>query len=264
MDDQRIGALAREIRRRVGWRQRDVAERAGVSQTLVSLFERGHLGHLSVHAVRAICAVLEIRVDFVPRWRGGDGERLLDERHAAMAERALTATVACPGWRARGEVTFSSYGDRGSIDVFAWNEAERAVLIEEIKSDLVTIEGTIRPLAVKRRLAAETAERELGWRPRSVGIVLVLPEGSHVRARVARHAATFDSVLPGRLPELRRWLREPRGPLGAIWFLSLSDVVAAKLRPPKRIRQRRASRPRVSNLIAGTKESAVAGGVRTA
>ena len=119
----------------------------------------------------------------------------------------------------------------------AWNETERAVLIEEIKSDLVAIEGTMRPLAVKRRVVPEIAERELGWRPVSVGVVLVLPEGSHVRARVTAHRATFDSDLPDRLPALRQWLREPRRPIGAIWFLSLSDVVNARLRPPKRIRR---------------------------
>lgn len=223
---------------------------------MVSLFERGRLEELALRTTRRIAAALDIRLDLVARWRGGDGDRLLDEKHAAIAEAAVVGTCRYPGWQARAEVTFSSYGDRGSIDVLAWNEVERAVLIEEIKSDMVAIEGTLRPLAVKRRLAAEIVERELGWRPRSIGVVLVLPEASHVRARVAAHAATFDSVLPERLPALRRWLREPRGPIGAIWFLSLSDVVTAKLRPPKRIRQRRVPRQRVSDVITETKGSA--------
>ena len=152
---------------------------------------------------------------------------------------AVIASMRAYGWQARAEVTFSIFGERGSIDVFAWNEAVRAVVIEEIKSELATIEGTARPLAVKRRLAAEITFQELGWRPRSIAVVLVLPEGSHVRNRVARHAATFDSILPDRLPQLRQWLREPRGSLGAIWFLSLSDTVVAKLRPAHRIRRRR-------------------------
>ena len=255
MDDQRIGAVARAIRRKVGWRQRDVAARAGVSQTMVSLFERGRLEELSLATIRRIAAALEMRLDIVARWRGGDVERLLDERHAALTDASMTTMQHSPGWQARAEVTFSSYGDRGSIDVFAWNEAERAVLIEEIKSDMVTVEGTLRPLAVKRRLAAEICERELGWRPVSVGVVLVLPEASHLRARVAAHSATFNSVLPERVPALRRWLREPRGSIGAIWFLSLSDVVTAKLRPPKRIRRRRVSRQRGSGGVTQEKES---------
>jgi hypothetical protein len=212
----------------------------------VSQFERGRIEEVSLAVSRRICASLDIRLELTPRWRGGDLDRLLDERHSAMVEAAVVATTRWPGWQARGEVTFSSYGDRGSIDVLAWNAAARAVLIEEIKSDLTTIEGTLRPLAVKRRLAAEIAERELGWRPRCVGVVLVLPEASHIRGRVLARRATFDSVLPARLPDLRAWAREPTGPIGAIWFLSLSDVAAAKLRPPKRIRRRRSIRPRTS------------------
>jgi transcriptional regulator with XRE-family HTH domain len=204
VDDQRIGALARAIRRRLGWRQVDVAERAGVSQTLYSLFERGHLGLLTVQAVRTICTALEIRLDLVPRWRGGDVDRLVDERHALIAEAAVRETRRWAGWQARAEVTFSFYGERGSIDVFAWNEAARAVLIEEIKSDLTAIEGTLRPLAIKRRLAADIAERELGWRPRAIGVVLILPEGSHVRRRVADHAATSIRRCPRDCPPCER------------------------------------------------------------
>lgn len=241
MDDQRIGLIARAIRRKLGWRQRDIAERAGLSQAMVSLFERGRLEEISLGTNRRIAAAYEMRLELLARWRGRDVDRLMDERHAAMVEAVMIFNVKY-GWPARAEVTFSIYGDRGSIDVFAWNEAERAVLIQEIKSDLVAIEGTVRPLAVKRRLAAEIAFRELGWRPRSIGTVLVLPEGSHVRNRVARHAATFDSILPDRLPQLRRWLRKPSGPIGAIWFLSLSDEVVATLRPARRIRLRQPRR----------------------
>jgi hypothetical protein len=150
------------------------------------------------------------------------------------------------GWQVRAEVTFSSFGDRGSIDVFGWNEAERAVLICEIKSEATAVEGTARPLDVKRRLAAEICERELGWRPRVVGVVLVLPENAQTRRRVATHAATFASILPDRFPDVRAWLRMPARALRAIWFLSLSDQVAATLAPPTRIRHNRADRPSLS------------------
>ncbi|HVH18470.1 MAG TPA: helix-hairpin-helix domain-containing protein, partial [Myxococcota bacterium] len=49
-----------------------------------------------------------------------DGDRLLDERHAAMVEAVMRRLVAL-GWKVRAEVTFSSFGERGSIDVFGWN-----------------------------------------------------------------------------------------------------------------------------------------------
>lgn len=242
VDDQKVGAVVRAVRRKLGWRQTDVALKARVAQSAVSLLERGHLEHLSVRTIRRICAALDIRLDLVPRWRGVDLDRLLDERHAAMAEAAVRL-LEREAWPSRVEVTFSSYGERGSIDVFAWREDRRAVLITEIKAELPAVEGTTRPLDVKRRLAAEIAQRELGWKPQSVGVVLVLPENSQTRRRIRAHAATFDSVLPGRYRDLRRWLDDPVGSFGGIWFLSPSGVGTAKLNSGKRVRRPKADRP---------------------
>ena len=72
MDDLRLGALVRTLRRRLGWRQVDLARRAGVSQSAVSRLETGHLDELSLSTIRRIAAALEITVDFAPRWRGGE------------------------------------------------------------------------------------------------------------------------------------------------------------------------------------------------
>jgi transcriptional regulator with XRE-family HTH domain len=44
MDDIRVGAAFRAVRIRRGWRQQDVADRAGVSRALISLIERGKSG----------------------------------------------------------------------------------------------------------------------------------------------------------------------------------------------------------------------------
>src|SRR3990172_9255596 len=84
MDDLRLGALVRTLRRRLGWRQVDLARRAGVSQSAVSRLETGHLDELSLSTIRRIAAALEITVDFAPRWRGGELARLLDEGHAQL------------------------------------------------------------------------------------------------------------------------------------------------------------------------------------
>lgn len=69
MSDLRVGALARAVRHRMKWTQQMVAARAGVSQHLVSLFERGHLGQLTVRSARAIAAALEIHL---PSIRAGE------------------------------------------------------------------------------------------------------------------------------------------------------------------------------------------------
>jgi transcriptional regulator with XRE-family HTH domain len=84
--EDRLGALIRAVRRRRGMRQEDLARLAGVSHSTVSLVEREHWQKLSLATVRAIAAALDIRVDVMGRWRGGDADRLLNRRHSLLAE----------------------------------------------------------------------------------------------------------------------------------------------------------------------------------
>jgi len=76
MDDIRAGAGERAVRIRRGCREQDVADRAGVSRSLVSLVERGHIGATTISTLRAIAAALDIRIDLIGRWRGGQVDRL--------------------------------------------------------------------------------------------------------------------------------------------------------------------------------------------
>src|SRR5688500_10804500 len=78
MDAIRLGAVFRAVRIRKRWRQVDVAAAAGVSQATVSRIERGHLRLLSVDAILRVAEALEIRIDWSPRWRGGDLDRMLN------------------------------------------------------------------------------------------------------------------------------------------------------------------------------------------
>jgi transcriptional regulator with XRE-family HTH domain len=77
MNDMQLGAAIRAVRVRRWLRQNDVARVAGVSQPTVSLVERGHWQRLSIETIRRIAAVLDIRLELVARWRGGDLDRLL-------------------------------------------------------------------------------------------------------------------------------------------------------------------------------------------
>jgi transcriptional regulator with XRE-family HTH domain len=84
MEDRRIGHALRAIRRRLAWRQVDLANRARVAQSTVSLLERGRIEGLSVRALRSICSAMDADLVLVIRWRGGDLDRILDERHARL------------------------------------------------------------------------------------------------------------------------------------------------------------------------------------
>jgi len=227
MDDSRIGRILRALRRRRGWRQIDLAAASHVAQTTISLIERGHWTSLSVRVLRRVFLAVDASFDGTVGWRGGSLDRLLDERHATLVERAV-AELRRAGWESAVEVSFSHYGERGSIDILAFDAERRTVLVIEIKTTLTSVEETIRRIDVKERLAATICVQRFGWRPLVVGRCLVLPAGQTSRRRVSRHQATFDSAFPDRTRDLTRWLGAPVRRLSAVWFLSISNRHAVR------------------------------------
>ena len=169
MDDLKIGAIVRAVRRRRGLRQRDVAALAGVCQSAVSVVERGQLDGLSVRTVRRVAAALEINMPFEPRWRGGELPRLVDARHAAMVERVVARLSAC-GWAAVVEYTFNHFGEKGAMDVIGWRAAERALLVVEVKTELDNLQNMLSVLDRKARLVPQLVAAERGWHAQSRGL----------------------------------------------------------------------------------------------
>ena len=136
MNDAQLGALFRAVRIHLRLRQEDVAGKARVSQATVSRVERGHIGVLPINHLRAVAGVLEIRLDVVPSWRGGDLERLVNARHTALHERLAARIAGAPGWVSAAEVSFSIWGERGVIDRLAFHAERRVLAVFEIKPDL--------------------------------------------------------------------------------------------------------------------------------
>jgi transcriptional regulator with XRE-family HTH domain len=235
MQDLVVGRLLRAMRQRRGWRQADLADRAGVSQRLVSTIERGHFDATTMRSLRLVFAAVDARLDLTPSWRGADLDRLLDADHAALV-RTTVDRLERAGWQIRLEVTYAEYGERGSIDVLALQPAALACLVLEIKSAVPSSEATGRKLDEKARLASRIVERTEGWRPVRVGRVLVVPETSRLR-RLIDHDPNLRRMLPGDALAIRQWLRRPAGGLAAIWFLSPSTRAATR----RRIRVRRGS-----------------------
>jgi transcriptional regulator with XRE-family HTH domain len=218
MDDVRIGNLARAVRLRKRWRQRDLAQSAGVSQASVSRFERGQLAHLRVETIRRIARALEMEIVFEARWRGGDLARLRDAAHAALVERCVTLLVR-HGWRVIPEYTFNHFGDRGSVDILAWHPEREALLIVEVKGRLTDLQDLVATLHRKGRVVPRLVADEHGWRPRAIGVLVFVDGTTANRTLVARHAATFGAAFPGHGIEARRWLATPSGPLAAVWLI---------------------------------------------
>ncbi len=219
MNDIAIGRLARNFRHRLQLRQADVGKRAKMSQGLVSLIERGHLDRIPLRRLRRLFAVFDAEVVVVIRWRGGDIDRLTDADHAALAE-SIARRLSGTGWEVQPEVSFSEFGERGSIDLLAWHAETRTLLIIEIKTEIAAVESTLRIHDMKVRLAPAIARTRFGWDPASVGRLLVLPDERTPRRQIERHAALFDRAYRLRNVAVGRWLAKPDGQMSGLIFAS--------------------------------------------
>ncbi len=233
MRDLELGRLVRALRRRRGWRQSDCATRASVHRSSWSKIERGLIGGVAVETLRSCLAVLEIRLDLVPRWHGPALERLLDERHASL-QAAWKARLERWGWLVRAEVSYSRYGERGRIDLLAWQPRLRILLVIEIKSEIVDLQDLLGAMDVKRRLAPHVAEQLGLGRARAVVPVLIVAEESSNRRRIARFASLFDHLsLRGK--RAISWMRRPDlaaagAPEGLLVFSKLSPAISSHVR----------------------------------
>jgi transcriptional regulator with XRE-family HTH domain len=202
---------------RLRLRQADVARRAGVSESVVRI-EHGRLLDVSLRALLAITEALDIRLDLVAWWRGGDLDRMLNAKHATLAESVTAFLLAQPGWQVRPEVSFNIDGERGIVDLVAWHAATRTVLLIELKTDIVDVGELIGTFDRKRRLAGRIAA-SLGWRPEQAGCAVIIREGRTNRRRVEQHALTLRASLPDDVRRFRAWLLAPSGRMAALAFL---------------------------------------------
>lgn len=225
MDDRRLGRAVRALRVRLKLRQLDLAVRAARSQDVISRIERGRLEGVSLRTLRSVVAALDADLVVLVRWRGGDLDRLLDAGHAAMGSE-VAERLSRWGWAVEPEVSYSEFGERGSVDLLAWHPMERILLVIEIKTELTSIEETLRKHDAKVRLGPDVSRKRFGWSPSAVARVLVLPERTIARDRVAAHRALFARSYPLRGVHLRTWLQQPMlggAPRGGLWFLRPSD-----------------------------------------
>lgn len=236
MNDATAGRALRVLRRRQHLRQLDVARRAGVSQQLVSKVECGHLGSVNVATLRGILAAVEADLVTIVRWRGGELDRLLDERHAAVVSQ-IAGLLRRRGWDVLLEATFSEYGERGSIDLLAWHAATRTLLVVEVKTEVASAEEMLRRHDAKVRLAPKIGRDRFGEAPRQVGRLLVLDESGRNRRRVDRLEAILRSAYPARGGDVRAWLASPMGNLSGLVFLT----VASRSQPTRTTRGPRRS-----------------------
>ncbi len=91
----------------------------------------------------------------------------------------------------------------------------------EIKSELMSVEATVRKVDEKVRQTIDMiAETRFGERPNAVARLVLLPDTTTERRRVARSERVLTVALPARGNVLRRCLRRPDGPIRGILFVA--------------------------------------------
>ena len=240
VNDQRLGAALRALRVKRGWRQADVARRAHVSPSVVSLLERGHVASVSVQAFRQVAAALEVRAEISLWLPHGELERLLNAGHAALHEAVARYLSGLPGWLHAPEVSFAIYGERGIIDILAFHEPTGALLVIELKTEIVSLEDLLSTMDVRLRHASKIA-MERGWHATSVNAWVVVAESDLNRDRVASHRASLRTAFPANGHAIRAWLRRPTGTIRALsfWAKSRDTTASGRAATRRRVRVRK-------------------------
>src|SRR5262245_29589110 len=225
MYDIRVGRLLRTVRQRSNLRQVDLAAMCGVHQGVISDLELGRLEQVGLATARRVGDRLDVRLTVTAHWQGGEADRLLDRAHASIVEHVV-GFLRAANWQVIPEFTFNVFGDRGSVDILAWHPVERILLIVEVKSTLTDLQAMLASMSTKVRVVPGAVRDSQGWQPQRVAVVLVAPGTHGNRAVVNRHAATFDVSLPARSHAVRSWIRQPKGSLAGIWFVSRRSLPA--------------------------------------
>lgn len=165
MNGKQLGRTHRALRQRARLRQADAAEKSGIGRWKIVLLEAGEIDGLRFGDVERCFDALDARLEVRASWHGAALDRLLDEGHARLVSQVVRVLERL-GWIVEVEVSFSIYGERGSIDVLGWKPAERALVVVEVKSEFGSVEGTLRPLDGRpTRRAYSTSERRATRRP---------------------------------------------------------------------------------------------------
>jgi transcriptional regulator with XRE-family HTH domain len=231
-----VPRVLRHLRRRRRWRQADLARMSGSSRATVSRNERGGLRRVPVGLIERLADALDASLDFTLRWQGEQLDRLIDAGHALLQEHTA-ALLASNGWVVRSEVSFNHFGDRGRVDVLAFQPSTRTLLVVEVKTAIGDLQETLGRIDIKGRLGT-TLTQSTGWDvPQAVVPALVLADRRGARRTVAQHQALFTRyALRGRAA--LAWIRHPRAPApaGLLWFVSLPDSHGATVTRGRRVR----------------------------
>jgi transcriptional regulator with XRE-family HTH domain len=171
VDPRRFGAELRAHRTRRQLSQARLETRCGIGRSKISRIERGAIDRVPFGDIVAPANALDARVEIDVSWRGASLDRLVDARHAALVG-AIVQWLSAADWTCVTEVSFSIWGERGSVDVLAIHLSGSIVVIEAMAS-VSDANPTLIALDRKIRLAPEIV-RQRGLPSGAIGGLLVI------------------------------------------------------------------------------------------
>jgi transcriptional regulator with XRE-family HTH domain len=197
---QDVGRTVHDVRVSLGWSQRELARRSGVSQSRISRIERGRLIDLPISVIDRLFVTLGVRY-----WIGTERPQVArppaDHVHARCSG-FVARRLVTHGWLVEREVEVGGDRSRGWIDILAFDPRSRALLVIEVKTEIHDIGAIERTINWYRRESLGAARR-FGWRPARVSSALLVLQSSVNDRRIVATSAVFAAAFPGRAAELR-------------------------------------------------------------
>ncbi len=198
---------------------------------------------VDVLVAERILAALGIRASIRLEARHlADRRRQRDAVHARLTgfvARRLERT----GWLTASEVPLGDGAPRGWIDLLGYRPADRALLVEETKTEILDLGEIQRSLAFYER-EAWAAARRIGWRPARVGVLLVALDTDAIARRLTDNRDLALRAFPASVSRTAGWLADPDAEAPRGWTLGVADPAvrgSAWLRPSTLAGRRRAA-----------------------
>ena len=242
----KVGFVVADLRRAIGWSQRELATRAGFSQALVSAIENGRLPNVTFGTTSRLLEAMGARliIGASPPFLG-DRERQRDPAHARCTAH-VARRLEGAGWQVRTEVEVGGDRSRGWIDLLAYHPRTRLLLVIEIKTEIRDLGAIERSLGWYER-ESWAAARRLGWWPQTlVGCLLLLATDAN-DDRIRDNRLAFSRGFPTRAKEISSVIAGDSSPVGGRRAMALVDPCSRRrdwLRPA-RVDGRRSAAPYV-------------------
>lgn len=228
-----IARIILDARRLVGWSQAELASRADASQAALSRLETGSTVRLDLDTAGRFLAALGMTAELTIRDRHlQDRVRQADAVHSVM-NGFIARRLERWRWLPVLEVQIGAIVPRGWIDLVAYRESDRSLLVEETKSDIPDMGRLQRSVSFYQSMAWEVA-RSLGWNPARIAVLVVALDTEAVAGRLADNREVVTRVFPERIGDVAAWLADPGESAPKRWALGTCDPASrerAWLRP---------------------------------